>query len=67
MGRVIATYRVIVGIIVVVGIQLSIRFQAGHGLRGIMVGYLTTLVALTMIFIGVQRYRDTVKGGLIGF
>jgi hypothetical protein len=32
-----------------------------------VVGYLTTLVALTMIFMGVQRYRDTVQGGVIGF
>lgn len=60
MGRVITTYGVIARIIVVIAIQLSIRFQPDHGSRGMVVDYLTMLVALTMIFIGVKRYRDTV-------
>lgn len=30
-------------------------------------GYLTMLVALSMIFLGVKRYRDTEKGGVIRF
>ncbi|HWT11528.1 MAG TPA: DUF4199 domain-containing protein [Allosphingosinicella sp.] len=30
-------------------------------------GYLVMLVALTLIFIGVKRYRDVERGGIIGF
>ncbi|HEY4940742.1 MAG TPA: DUF4199 domain-containing protein [Rhizomicrobium sp.] len=30
-------------------------------------GYLTMLVALSMIFLGVKRYRDNEKGGVIKF
>ena len=30
-------------------------------------GYLVMLVALTFIFVGVKRYRDVERGGVIGF
>jgi len=30
-------------------------------------GYLVMLVGLTMIFVGVKRYRDVERGGVIGF
>lgn len=32
-----------------------------------LIGYLIMLVALTMIFIGVKRFRDVECGGVIGF
>lgn len=37
------------------------------GLHSEFVGYLIMLVALTMIFIGVKRYRDVECGGVIKF
>jgi hypothetical protein len=36
-------------------------------LGGMLVGYLTMLVALTAVFLGVKQYRDKVKGGVIRF
>jgi Protein of unknown function (DUF4199) len=67
MGRIIAVYGIIAGIIVAVGMQLGIQFVSDHGSLGMVVGYLTMLVALSMVFVGVKRYRDTVRGGVIRF
>ncbi|UVO53423.1 DUF4199 domain-containing protein [Sphingomonas sp. SUN039] len=67
MGRIIAVYGIIGGIVVALGMQLSIRFVSDHGTLGMVVGYLTMLVALSMVFVGVKRYRDTVHGGVIRF
>lgn len=38
--------------------------SAGHSQ---LVGYLTMLVALSLIFVGVKRHRDRVQGGVIRF
>lgn len=67
MGRIIAVYGTIAGIIVVAGMQLGIHFVSDHGSFGMVVGYLTMLVALSMVFVGVKRYRDTALGGVIRF
>jgi hypothetical protein len=67
MGRIIAVYGVIAGVIVAVGMQIGINLVSDHGSYGMIVGYLTMLVALSMVFVGVKRYRDTALGGVIRF
>jgi len=67
MGRIIAVYGIIAGIIVAAGMQVAINFVTDHGGFGMLVGYLTMLVALSMVFVGVKRYRDTALGGVIRF
>jgi hypothetical protein len=67
MGRIIAVYGIIGGIFVAIGMQISIYFVSDHGSLGMVVGYLTMLVALSMVFVGVKRYRDTALGGVIRF
>ena len=67
MGRIISVYGLIGGVIVVVGMQLGINLLHDHGSLGMVVGYLTMLVALTMVFVGMKRYRDTERGGVIRF
>ena len=47
--------------------QFSIHLVSDHGAFGMVVGYLTMLVALSMVFVGVKRYRDTARGGIIRF
>jgi Protein of unknown function (DUF4199) len=67
MLRIIAVYGIIGGVIVAVGMQLGIQLVTDHGAYGMLVGYLTMLVALSMVFVGVKRYRDTALGGVIRF
>ena len=67
MGRIIAVYGVIAGVIVIIGMFISITFVADHGTMGMVAGYLSMLVALLFVFIGVKRYRDVNLGGVITF
>ncbi len=68
MGRIITVYGFIGGVIVAIGMWLGmVAVPEGHGLLGMVVGYLTMLVAMTMVFAGVKRYRDTAQGGVIRF
>lgn len=54
--------------LIIVGISLA---AYGTGLVGHstspLFGYTVMLLALTMIFVGVKRYRDVELGGVIGF
>lgn len=67
MGRIIATYGIIGGIIVAIGMWLGITFVPHGGGAGMAAGYLSMLIALSMVFVGVRQYRDTQKGGIIRF
>ena len=67
MGRIIAVYGVIAGTIVIIGMFISITFVADHGTMGMVAGYLSMLVALLFVFMGVKRYRDVNLGGVITF
>ena len=67
MGRIIAVYGTIAGAIVVAGMFINISFLADHGAMGMVAGYLSMLVALIFVFVGVKRYRDVDLGGVIGF
>ena len=67
MGRIIAVYGAIAGVIVVAGMFINIGFLADHGAMGMVAGYLSMLVALIFVFVGVKRYRDVDLGGVIGF
>lgn len=67
MGRIIGVYGAIGGIIVAVGMMAGIILVGDHGTLGMVVGYLSMLVALSMVFVGVKRYRDLIGGGVIRF
>ena len=34
---------------------------------GMAIGYATMLVALSAVFVGIRRHRDTARGGVVGF
>ena len=62
-------YGVIAGLIVAAP-MLGLYFSAKPGephVGGWVIGYLTMLVALTMVFLGIKHYRDKVSGGVIRF
>jgi hypothetical protein len=68
MSRVILVYGAIGGVIVALGLLLGmVAVPDGGGSIGMIVGYLTMLVALTMVFVGVKRHRDVEGGGVIRF
>lgn len=67
MGRIIAIYGVISGVIVVLGMYTSMAVVSDHGSIGMVAGYLSMLVALSFVFVGVKRYRDVNLGGTITF
>jgi hypothetical protein len=53
---------------IVIGIMIAIMALdlTGH-LHSLWFGYLVMLVALSMIFVGIKRYRDVECGGVIRF
>jgi Protein of unknown function (DUF4199) len=67
MARIIGIYGVLSGIIVAVGMVAGITLIPHGGTAGMVVGYLNMLVALSMVFVGIKQYRDTLLGGVIRF
>ncbi|MEQ8936374.1 MAG: DUF4199 domain-containing protein [Amphiplicatus sp.] len=68
MLRYAAIYGGIAGAIVI-GVMIAGFMMSGdEGMHGsVWAGYLTMLVALSMIFIAIKRFRDKEKGGVIKF
>ena len=69
MLKLILRYGIVAGLIV--GVPMLWRMltatETEANLGGMLVGYLTMLVALTAVFLGVKQYRDRIKGGVIRF
>jgi hypothetical protein len=70
MTRIILTYGLISGF-VVISIAVALIAASGGapqgGMLGMALGYLTMLVALSSILVGVKQYRDQALGGVIRF
>jgi Protein of unknown function (DUF4199) len=66
MKRIISVYGSIAGLIAITSILLSMSVT-GHGTAGLIVGYLSMLIGLSMVFVGVKKYRDEQLGGVIRF
>jgi hypothetical protein len=64
-------YGTVAGLIVAVPmVWRMLRADAhagGDPLGGMLIGYLTMVIALTAVFIGVKQYRDKMLGGVIRF
>jgi Protein of unknown function (DUF4199) len=63
MTRVIIVYGVIAGFIASLGLAVTMMFS----LHSVVIGYLSMLIALSFVFVGVKRYRDVFRGGVIRF
>ena len=55
------------GLIVAAAMLVGIVVLPEHGGASLWYGYLSMLLAMSMIFFGVKRYRDTIGGGVIKF
>jgi len=68
MLALILRYGLIAGLIVTIPMDFSmLRLKAGDPEPGLLVGYLTMLVGLTAVFLGIKHYRDKVLAGVISF
>jgi polyferredoxin len=66
MTRIILTYGLISGLVVIVGIMGTMSI-GDHGGASLWLGYLIMLVALSSILVGVRQHRDQALGGVIKF
>ena len=68
MIRLIVLYGIAGGLIVAVPmIWQMMSLEQGEMPPGVVYGYLTMIVALTAVFLGVKHYRDKVLGGAVKF
>jgi hypothetical protein len=67
MQRIILTYGVIAGVIELALLGLSMGLVSDHGILGMALGYLSMLIAMSLVFVGVKKYRDEHLGGVIRF
>lgn len=70
MTGLILRYGILAGLIVAVPVvwrMLTLDPDSKNPLGGMLLGYLTMLIALTAVFVGVKRYRDRTLGGVIRF
>lgn len=63
MGRMILVYGVLAGAIAIGAMSIDMEL----GVHSLVVGYLILLAALSLIFVGIKRYRDVALGGVIRF
>lgn len=68
MLRIILTYGLISGVVIILGIMATMFLgNSQHNSTSLWLGYLIMLVALSSILIGVKQYRDQYQGGVIKF
>jgi Protein of unknown function (DUF4199) len=69
MLRNILTYGTIAGLIIGTAMSAMTIAMSGNPASplGMVVGYLTMLVALSAVFLGIKRHRDVDQGGVIKF
>jgi uncharacterized protein DUF4199 len=61
-------YGLLVGLVIGATLVAIIAFAARSPiLTSVWFGYLVMLVAMIFIFVGMKRYRDVERGGIIGF
>ncbi|HYM21023.1 MAG TPA: DUF4199 domain-containing protein [Candidatus Kapabacteria bacterium] len=69
MRKVVFTYGIIAGLIIVVlmVISFSVPLASEGSSTSMVVGYATMIVSLSMIFFGIRNYRDNYLGGSVTF
>jgi len=65
--RYVLVYGAIAGAIAIAVITASIAVESLSHLQSQWFGYLVMLAALTLLFVGVKRYRDVECGGVVSF
>ena len=67
MFKLILKNGIIAGLIVETAMLITMASGVHGGLLGMALGYLSMLIAFSMIFVGIKKYRDVENGGMINF
>lgn len=67
MQRIILTYGIIAGLVVIASVILGLLLTGDAPHISVWLGYLIMLIALSSIFVAIKRYRDVELGGVIRF
>ncbi len=68
MIRIAVIYGAIAGAVIIASMVIGYAMSDGKGFGSSQaIGYLFMIVALSLIFIGIKRYRDRDLGGVISF
>ena len=67
MARIVLTYGLISGAIIIAGVLATIVLNGDAPHSNVWLGYLIMLVALSAILVGVKQHRDQALGGVIRF
>jgi len=68
MSRLFVIYGIIAGLIVAIPMDWRmLTLKPGENHDGLLIGYLTMIVGMTVVFFGIKHYRDKVLGGVIKF
>lgn len=67
MQRLIMVYGSIAGAILLGNLALVMVVGVEGGALGMVLGYLSMLIALSLVFVGVRKVRDELRGGVIRF
>ena len=65
MFRIMLVYGAIAGVIIIAIMTAGMALNGGAGSQ--VQGYLTMVIVLSLIFVGIKRYRDKDLGGVIKF
>ncbi|MDP3379750.1 MAG: DUF4199 domain-containing protein [Brevundimonas sp.] len=67
MARIIFIYGLVAGLIIIAGIIGTIVLAGDQPHGNVWLGYLIMLLGMSAVFMGVKRYRDRERGGVIRF
>jgi len=67
MARIIFIYGLVAGLIIIAGIIGTVALAGDQPHGNVWLGYLIMLLGMSAVFMGVKRYRDRERGGVIRF
>jgi hypothetical protein len=69
MKKNILIYGLISGLIIsaIMAVNVSMCVKSGDFEGSIVIGYISMLIAFSVVFVGIKNYRDKYNGGVIGF
>ena len=70
MRRIVLTFGFISGAVLSAMMAITIvgfHDQIGFSIKGMIIGYVTMVLAFLLVFFGIKSYRDNVAGGVVNF